>query len=210
MPTFLANRLHTFFPNSFGKVPTGGDATNCVNGVCELPGGTTSCCSSKSSSSSSSSKTTKVEEKKSDDVLLNGRKGSQTLNHRHPKPTTYIQGSRKTPERNFIGIESIDEWDSLCIESEKNQTPIIVDFTASWCKPCQRIGPFFKSLAKDYDAIFVKVDVDELDELAVRANVTVMPTFAVYFGVTQVDKSSGADEGKLDKMVGKFASKFCE
>lgn len=39
---------------------------------------------------------------------------------------------------------------------------MIVDFTASWCGPCQMIKPFFEQLAAEFpNVIFVKVDVDE-------------------------------------------------
>lgn len=43
---------------------------------------------------------------------------------------------------------------------------MIVDFSATWCKPCQKIAPIFNGLAKEYKgtAVFVKVDIDELPE----------------------------------------------
>ena len=40
---------------------------------------------------------------------------------------------------------------------------VVVDFTATWCPPCQRIGPIFVAIAEEHgDAVLmVKVDVDE-------------------------------------------------
>ena len=39
---------------------------------------------------------------------------------------------------------------------------VCVDFTATWCGPCQRIGPEFVKMADKYtDCVFIKVDVDE-------------------------------------------------
>ena len=55
--------------------------------------------------------------------------------------------------------------------------PAIVDFTASWCGPCQRIAPILESLAKEYDGKIVvyKVDVDKERELAKAFNVSSIP-----------------------------------
>ena len=40
---------------------------------------------------------------------------------------------------------------------------MVIDFSASWCGPCRFIEPAFKELASRFsDAIFVKIDVDEL------------------------------------------------
>ena len=55
--------------------------------------------------------------------------------------------------------------------------PAIVDFTATWCGPCQRIAPILDELAVQYDGkiVIYKVDVDKNRELAKTFNVSSIP-----------------------------------
>ena len=55
--------------------------------------------------------------------------------------------------------------------------PAIVDFTASWCGPCQRLAPILEDIAKEYKgkiAVY-KVDIDKYKELAQAFNVRSIP-----------------------------------
>ena len=55
--------------------------------------------------------------------------------------------------------------------------PAIVDFTATWCGPCQRIAPILDELAKEYAGkiVIYKVDIDKNRELAKAFNVSSIP-----------------------------------
>ena len=79
---------------------------------------------------------------------------------------------------------------------------VVVDFTATWCGPCQLIAPFFAELAADHpSALFVKVDVDELARLKKTAGVAKLPTFQVYRDGAKVDEVVGARPAVLDALV---------
>ncbi|KAM7446377.1 Thioredoxin-like protein 1 [Porites harrisoni] len=82
---------------------------------------------------------------------------------------------------------------------------VVVDFTASWCGPCKSIAPKFASLSVKYpSAVFLKVDVDKCEDIAIANNVSAMPTFKFFKGKVKVDEMTGADEKKLEEKIKKW------
>ena len=99
-----------------------------------------------------------------------------------------------------VTLRSDDDWFSMLEASA--EMPVVVDFSAAWCRPCAAIAPLFAELcAKHARAFFVKVDVDEMEEAAAEAGVTAMPTFHVYRHGGVVDTVEGADARRLEAMV---------
>merc|ERR1711935_1289467 len=79
---------------------------------------------------------------------------------------------------------------------------VVVDFTATWCGPCQRIAPVFTKLAEEMtDVVFVKVDVDENEEVAQQCGISAMPTFQFYKSGSKVHEFSGASEDKIKEAI---------
>ena len=79
---------------------------------------------------------------------------------------------------------------------------VVVDFTASWCGPCQRIAPVFTQLAEEMpDVVFVKVDVDENEEVAQQCGISSMPTFQFYKSGKKVHEFSGASAEKIKEAI---------
>lgn len=55
--------------------------------------------------------------------------------------------------------------------------PVIIDFWATWCEPCQMLAPVLEELEKERpDLVIAKVDVDEEMELAMQFKVVSIPT----------------------------------
>uniref|UniRef100_A0A224XUU3 Putative thioredoxin-like protein n=1 Tax=Panstrongylus lignarius TaxID=156445 RepID=A0A224XUU3_9HEMI len=82
---------------------------------------------------------------------------------------------------------------------------VVVDFTATWCGPCQRIAPFYEQMSQKYPrALFLKVDVDKCQETAVNQHVSVMPTFYFFRNKVKVDSIQGADPTKLEEKIKKY------
>jgi thioredoxin 1 len=70
-------------------------------------------------------------------------------------------------------------WEVDVMNSGK---PVFVDFWAEWCGPCRMVSPVIEELSEEYDdkMNFVKVNVDEANELASKYNVFSIPTLAIF------------------------------
>lgn len=64
-----------------------------------------------------------------------------------------------------------------------SEIPVLVDFWATWCRPCLMLNPIIKQLEKSYHkkAIFIKVNVDIHKELSAYFSITSIPAvFIIY------------------------------
>ncbi len=71
-----------------------------------------------------------------------------------------------------------ENFDTEVLNSDK---PVLIDFWASWCGPCQMISPVVEQIAEERSDIKVgKVNVDEEQDLAVEFQVMSIPTLLVF------------------------------
>jgi putative thioredoxin len=64
---------------------------------------------------------------------------------------------------------------------EKSYTkPVIADFYATWCGPCQLLKPILEKLVKEYDFILAKIDIDQNPDLAHQFGIEGVPDVRVF------------------------------
>ncbi|MEG1256247.1 thioredoxin [Clostridium sp.] len=70
---------------------------------------------------------------------------------------------------------------------------VVVDFFADWCQPCKMLAPIFEELGNELEGKvkFIKVNVDNSQEIALKYRVASIPTVIVF-----------KDGEKVDSMVG--------
>ena len=92
-------------------------------------------------------------------------------------------------------------------ENFENETLVksgvtLVDFFATWCGPCQMLGPVLDELSNSADYKIVKVDVDQANELAVQFGVRSVPTMVIFKDGQPVETLVGfMTQDEIDKKV---------
>ena len=84
---------------------------------------------------------------------------------------------------------------------------VVVDFFATWCPPCQRLAPVFESVAGELqDLKFVKIDIDDCNDLAVEWGISAIPTLVIFKAGKMVAKEvpHGFDLASLKAQLGRF------
>ncbi len=70
-------------------------------------------------------------------------------------------------------------FDQVVLEST---TPVLVDFWATWCRPCQMVAPILEELTKEYAGklTIAKLDVDQNQQTATKFGVMSIPNMIIF------------------------------
>ena len=133
------------------------------------------------------------------------KKNKENGDNKDGKETTKKAGNLRGTKRytEVVVIDSDDKYHEIL---KTSKTLVVVDFTASWCGPCQQIYPQILELLKKIDSgkiIFYKIDIDEddNDELCEQCEVKSVPSFLLFKKRNYVDRVQGAGINKIIELI---------
>lgn len=96
-------------------------------------------------------------------------------------------------------INNVKEFEDVLA----NNTKVLVDFYADWCGPCKMLAPVLEDVSKEHeDVAFVKVNVDNVQELAAKFNIMSIPTLIAFVNGKAVKQTMGfMPKAELNKFL---------
>merc|ERR1712150_238949 len=97
-------------------------------------------------------------------------------------------------------IGSLDELNSQLASA--GDKLVVIDFFATWCGPCKMIAPKLEEWSASMpNVVFLKVDVDEAEDVAAEYSIQAMPTFIFMKNKSKVGDLCGANADKLKELI---------
>ena len=112
-----------------------------------------------------------------------------------------IKFTEKTTEKPKFDLKALEKE-----LTEAGNKLVVIDFFAIWCGPCKLINPKFEEMSKKLKSVvFLKVDVDQSQDIAAKFHISAMPTFYFMKTMQNITKMIGSDVEHLQTLIDKYA-----
>ena len=112
----------------------------------------------------------------------------------------------------YIVTATAENFAETVLERSR-EVPVVVDFWAAWCAPCQMLMPILHRLAEEYEGQFIlaTVDTDQEQQLAQEFGVRSLPTVKIFRHGTVVDEFMGAQpEAMIREIIERHIEKAAD
>lgn len=133
-----------------------------------------------------------------------------TTNH-IPEEKNHLDAQCGKCQKNIYSADPVNLGDkNFYAYVERNHLPVIVDFWASWCGPCQQMAPVFNNIAKQSpQLLFAKVNTEKAPQISADANIRSIPTLIFFHQGEEVNRiSGGLNTAQLKKFIMESISKL--
>ncbi|KAL1824558.1 hypothetical protein DCAR_0312631 [Daucus carota subsp. sativus] len=109
-----------------------------------------------------------------------------------------------TEPSRVLEFHSADRWRLHFNSAKQSPKLMVIDFSAKWCGPCKMMEPALRGMADKYPNVdFIKIDVDELSDVAREFGVQAMPTLVLMKQGKEIERIIGAKTAELESKINK-------